>query len=55
MGFLDEHFLFVLLGFGDFFDVKTPVETELGDVAVAHLGCHLSLLLQFQSVGNVIS
>ena len=55
MGFLDEHFLFVLLSFGDFFDVKPPVKTELGDVAVAHLGRHLGLLLQLQSVGDVIS
>ena len=55
MGFLEEQLMFVLLSFGDFFDVKPPVKTELGDVAVAHLGCHLSLLLQFQSVGNVIS
>ena len=55
MGFLDEHFLFVFLSFGDFFDVKPPVKTELGDVAVAHLGGHLGLLLQLQSVGDVIS
>ena len=55
MGFLHEHFLFILLSLGDFFDVEPPVKTELGDVAVAHLGGHLGLLLQLQSVGDVIS
>ena len=55
MGFLHEHFLFILLSLGDFFYVEPPVKTELGDVAVAHLGCHFRLLLQLQSVGNVIS
>ena len=54
MGFLHEHFLFILLSLGDFFDVEPPVKTELGDVAVTHLGRHLGLLLQLQSVGNVI-
>ena len=38
--------MFVLLGFGYFLDVKPPVEAELGDVAVSHLGRHLALLLQ---------
>ena len=55
MGFLDEDFLFVFLSFGDFFDVKPSIKTELGDVAVTHLGGHLGLLLQLQSVGDVIS
>ena len=54
MGFLHEHFLFILLSLGDFFDVEPPVKTELGDVAVAHLGCHLRLLLQFEPVWDVI-
>ena len=47
--------MLVLLSFGDFLDIKPPVKAELSDVAVTHLGCHLALLLQLQSVWYVVS
>ena len=43
-----------LLNFRKLLDVKPPVKAELGDVRVPHLGRYLSLLLKFQSVGNVV-
>ena len=47
--------MFILLSFGDLLDVESPVKAELCDVVVTHLGRHLSLLLQLESVWYVVS
>lgn len=52
---LYEQLVLSFLHLGELLDVKPPVKAELGNVGVAHLSGNLSLLLQFQFVGYVVT